>query len=329
MKRGWGVVGGLSLFCLATVAQAEPTADQVLTDAGLSAGDRQNVTSGQFVNVSVSGVSERDLSFAIAFLVKTSPESLAKQIVAGELITADTQVKAFGELSQAGSPADFAKLTLTSDEAKALANAKPGDALNLSASEIAAFRATGGAAPAVQEQLRRMLLARYQAYRASGLAGIAAYDRGGGKTSDPAADLRKASEATKGLQKYLPAFQKVLLGYPKATLPGMEEKFFWLKSLIHDQMTYVLAHVLVASDGAARAVVRREYYVSTGYNAEQTVAGFLPVQGGTVAISTVHAFTDQVTGMGGSMKRGIGSKVMAGKMKDIYEAAREKSQQQR
>ena len=121
MKRVWGVVGGLSLLCLATVAQAQPTAEQVLTDTGLSAGDRQNVMNGQFVNVSVSGVSERDLAFGIAFLVKTSPESLAKQIEAGELITADTQVKAFGELSQAASLADFAKLTLTSDEAKSLA----------------------------------------------------------------------------------------------------------------------------------------------------------------------------------------------------------------
>jgi len=327
---GWVVVGVLSICCLAHVAQAQPTAEQILTDAELSAGDKQNVTSGQFVNVSVKGVSERDLSFAIAFLVKTSPEVLARQIVAGELITADAQVKAFGELSGAGSLTDFAKLTLTGDEAKTLTSAKAGDALNLSAKEIAAFKAlAGGPAPAVQEQLRRMLLARYQAYRASGLAGIAAYDRGSGRTSDPAADLRKASQATQGLQKYMPAFQKVLLDYPKATLPGMEEKFFWLKSLIHGEMTYVLAHVLVAADGPVRVVARREYYVSTGYNAEQSVAGFLPVQGGTVAVSAVHAFTDQVTGMGGSMKRGIGSKVMAGKMKEIYEAAREKSEKKR
>ena len=327
---GWVVVGVLSICGLAQVARAQPAADQVLTDAGLSADDKQSVTSGQFVNVSVGGVSDRDLAFAIAFLVKTSPEALAKQIVAGELITADTQVKTFGELSGEGSLADFAKLTLTGDEAKALSSAKAGDALNLSASEIAAFKAlAGGPASAVQEQLRRMLLARYQAYRASGLAGIAAYDRGSGRTSDPAADLRKASQATKGLQKYMPAFQKVLLDYPKATLPGMQEKFFWLKSLIHGEMTYVLAHVLVAADGAARVVARREYYVSTGYNAEQTVAGFLPVQGGTVAVTSIHAFTDQVTGVGGSMKRSIGSKVMAGKMKEIYEAARDKSQKLR
>jgi hypothetical protein len=324
------VMVALSICCLTHVAQAQPTADQVLTDAGLSAGDKQNVMKGQFVNVSVGGVSDRDLSFAIAFLVKTPPETLAKQIAAGELITADTQVKAFGELSGEGSVADFAKLTLTADEAKALSSAKAGDALNLSASEIAAFKApAGGSASAVQEQLRRMLLARYQAYRASGLAGIAPYDRGSGRTSDPASDLRKASQATKGLQKYMPAFQKVLLDYPQATLPGMQDKFFWLKSLIHDQMTYVLAHILVAADGPVRVVTRREYYVSTGYNAEQSGAGFLPVQGGTVGVTSTHAFTDQVTGAGGSMKRGIGSKVMAGKMKEIYEAARDRSQKQR
>jgi hypothetical protein len=82
----------------------------------------------------------------------------------------------------------------------------------------------------------------------------------------------------------------------------------------------------VAPDGTARVLARRQYYVSTGYNAEQSVAGFLPVQGGTVAITTSHAFSDQVTGMGGSVKRSIGSKITASKMKDIYEAARERSQ---
>ena len=322
-----GALCALSLFSLATVAQAQPSADQVLTDAGLGADDKQSVLGGQFVSVSVGAVSERDLSFAIAFMVKTSPEALSKQIVGGELVTADAQVKAYGGLTGTGTLADFAKLSMSSDEAKALTSAQAGDALNLSAGEIAAFKAlAGGTTQAVQEQLRRMLLARYQAYRASGLAGIAPYDRGSGRSADPASDLRKAAQATQGLQKYLPAFQKVLLNYPQASLPGLQQNFFWLKSLIEGKTTYILTHVLVASDGAARAVARREYYASTGYNAEQSVAGFLPVQGGTVIVSTSHAFTDQVTGFGGSMKRGIGSKIMASKMKEIFEAGRGKVQ---
>jgi len=314
------LAAGASPGSLPSVAHAQPSADQLLTEMRLSPADRQRVLSGEFVTGAVPAVSERDLSFAIAFLVKTSPESLAAQVVAGDLITADAQVKAHGEIKGAGSLADFAGLTLTADEANALAGAKAGGALNLSAGEISAF---AGAPPAAAEQqLRTMLLARYQAYRASGLAGIAPYDRGSGRTTDHAADLRKASEATPGLKKYLPAFQALLLGYPKAAVAQMRESFVWTRSVIEGRPTYILTHVTAVAEGGARVIGRRQYYASTGYNGEQSVAGFLPVQGGAVVVVTSHAFTDQVAGFGGSMKRTIGSKVMESKMREIYEAGR-------
>ena len=330
MHRRWALAVLLAVaaarFCsFPPAAHAQPSADQLLTDMRLSAADKQRVLNGEFVTADVPAVSERDLSFAIAFLVKTSPEALGKQVVSGDLVTADAQAQAYGEIKGAGSLADFAGLKITSDEARALASAKAGDALNLSASEIAAFTAVRGGSPeAIQQQLQKMLLARYQTYRTSGLAGVASYDRGGGRTTDLAADLRKASEATGGLKKYLPAFQAVLLGYPKVTAPQVRENFFWVKSIIQGKPTYVLTHIMAAPDGAARAIVRRQYYASTGYNGEQSVAGFLPVQGGTVVVYASHAFTDQVTGFGGSMKRSIGSRVMAGKMKEIFDAGRKK-----
>ena len=318
-------VAAARLCSLPPAAHAQPSADQMLTDMRLSAADKQRVLNGEYVTADVPSVSERDLSFAIAFLVKTSPEALGKQVVTGDLVTADAQVQAHGEIKGAGSLADFAGLKLTSDEAGALSSAKAGDAINLSAGEIAAFTAARGGSPeAIRQQLQKMLLARYQAYRTSGLAGVAPYDRGGGRATDHAADLRKASEATAGLKKYLPAFQAILLGYPKATAPQMQENFFWVKSIIQGKPTYVLTHIMAAPDGAARAIVRRQYYASTGYNGEQSVAGFLPVQRGTVVVYASHAFTDQVTGFGGSMKRSIGSTVMAGKMKEIFDAGRKK-----
>ena len=112
-------------------AHAQPSADQVLSDMHLSAGDRRKVLGGEFVTAEVPSVSERDLSFAIAFLVKTAPASLGKQVMSGNLVTADSQVQSWGELKGTGSAADFAKLKLTSDEARALSNAKPGDAPEL------------------------------------------------------------------------------------------------------------------------------------------------------------------------------------------------------
>jgi hypothetical protein len=307
-----------------SVAHAQPSAEQVLTDLHLSAADRQRVLSGEFVNADVPAVSERDLSFAIAFLVKTSPEALGKRVMSGDLVTADAQVQTWGELKAAGSLADFARLRITSDEARALSVAKGRDALNLSGGEAAALTAARSEPDAILDALRTMLLARYQAYRTSGLAGIAPYDRGGGRSTDHAVDLRKASEASAGLKKYLPAFQAALLGYPKTTTPQMRESFFWVKSIIDGKATYILTHLMATPDGAAYAFVRRQYYASTSYNGEQSVAGFLPVSDGTVVVWTSHAFTDQVAGFGGSMKRSIGSSVMARKMREIFEAGRKK-----
>ena len=300
-----------------------PSTEQVLNDMKFSDGDRQKILSGDFVTVEVPAVSDRDLSFAIAFLVKASPESLGKQVMSGRLVTADAQVQSWGELKGEGSAADFAKLKITADEAKALSNAKPGDALNFSAGELAAVSGAKGP-DAVLAELKKLMLARYQAYKTSGLAGIAPYDRGG-KTTDHGADLRKATEASAGLKKYLPAFQAALLNYPKAPAPQPRETFFWVKSIIEGKATYILAHLMGGPDGPAYAVTRRQYYASTNYNGEQSTAGFLPCSGGTVALVSSHAFTDQVTGWGGSMKRSIGSSMMAKKMREIFDAGRKKA----
>jgi hypothetical protein len=316
------VFGAAGLLSGPIAAHAQPPADQVLTDVGLSPDDKRRVLNGEFVTADVGAVSDRDLAFSIAFLVKTSPDNLARKIVAGDLIAADDQVKESGVISPAGTMADFGKLDISNQAAQALTGAKAGETLNLSASEISAFAILrGDTTHSVQQQLHRMLLTRYQAYRASGLGGISAYDRGG-STTDLASDLRQAGQSTRHLANYTPGIHAVLLNYPTATVPGMRENFFWLKYTIQGKDTYVLAHVLAASEGAARVVVQRQYYASTGYNGEQAVAGFLPVQEGTVVVYTAHAFTDQVAGMGGTVKRSIGRHVMADQMKKIFDAER-------
>ena len=303
-------------------AFASPSADQVLTDMRLSAADRRRVLGGEFVNADVPPVSDRDLSFAIAFLVKSSPAVVGNRVMSGDIVTADAQVQAWAELKGVGSLADFSKLEMTSDEARLLSAARPDGILNLSAGEFAALSGSGGSVEAVLQELRTLLLRRYAAYRTAGLSGIAPYQRGGGRVTDHASDLRKASEAAPGLKTYLPGLQNVLLGYPAATVPEMRETFFWDKSVIDGKATYVLTHLIAVPDGSAYALVKRQFYASTSYNGEQAVVGFLPVPEGTVVVFTSHAFTDQVTGVGGSMKRKIGSSVMARKMREIFETGR-------
>jgi hypothetical protein len=307
-------------------ARAEPTADQILADIGLSADERQEVMNGEFVTTRLARVSESDLPVAlIVFVVTTSPDALARQIMTGDFITTDPQVRTYGRFGAPGSLADLAELKIRGDVAQQLYNAQAGRAVNLATSEIAAFNALqSDAPPAVRAQLQRTLLARYQAYRASGLDGIAPYDRGSGRTTDLASDLRKASQAARLFEKYMPTFHAVILGYPQATVPGMQQDFRWVSYKIEGKPTYVLLHMLSAAAGAARAIVQRHYYVSTGYNGQQTVAGFLPVQGGTLVVCAAHVFTDQVAGFGGALKRSIGRRVLADKMRQIFEAGRTK-----
>ena len=300
------------------LAQQLPSASQVMTEMGLPADAAKRVLAGEFVSTNITPVSDRDLSIALAFLVKTSPAELGKQVAAGDLAAADPQIKARGALKGAGSVADLAQLKISDATAKKFAGAKAGSALNLSTAEIAAFAAAGPSG--ANDQLRQMLLKRYQSYSASGLAGIPKYDRGG-SSADPAADLRLATEASKGLEKYAPAFQKVLAGYPGAKPPGLTENFYWVAYDISGEPTYVLNHTMTAPDGDAVVVLQRQYYVSSGYNAVQAVVGFLPVTEGTVVLYTTHTFTEQVAGFGGGTKRSIGRGMMEKQLETIFKRA--------
>jgi len=325
-----GTLALVGLLGLAGRAAAQPSATQVLTDAGFSAADIQQVLNGQFVTGNVTAVSDRDLSLAMAFVVKTSPDALSRQIMAHNLIGSDPQIQTWGAFKDAGSLADLSKLQVTSAAAQAFLNAKPGESLNLAPNEIAAFSALKGNAnpqQAVQAQLRSMLLARFQAYQAWGLTGIAPYARGGDRQGDVAGELRKITEATRLLQKYMPAFQAVLLDYPKATVPELQQSFFWVRYDISGAPTYVLTQVLAAPIGDARVVAQRQYYVSTGYNAGQAVAGLLPVQEGTLVAYATHVFTDQVGGLGSSMKQSIGRRMMATQLQAIFDKARKNAVQ--
>lgn len=318
------------LLVLAGPAWGQPSANQVLTDAGLSASDIQQVLAGELVTGDVKIAGDNDLSISMAFLVKTSPAALSKQIMAGNLVTSDSQVQAHGAFHGSGSLADLSGLQITSAAAQTFLNAKPGSSVNLATSEIAAFNALQGTAnpqQAVRAQLQSMLLARFQAYQKSGLAGIAPYARGGSAQTDGADELRKASDAAGGLKKYLPAFQAVLLGYPQATIPGLQQNFYWVNYDIDGTPTYVLTQILAAADGNARVVAQRQYYVSTGYNVQQAVAGLLPVQEGTLVAYATHTFTDQVGGFGGSAKRSIGRRIMATKLKAVFDKGRHRAAQ--
>lgn len=327
MRKRTSWIACLLVAAFAAPARAQlPDAATLLADLGVSASEIAQVQAGELVRHAIPAASERELTAGLAFRVDAPPSKLVAEMQRNLLDSVDPNVIAHGTISGAGSLADFAKLGFGADAAKRAGeytSATPGGALNLSPAEIAAFTQLGaGASPAaVEEQVRKALLERVQAYRSKGLAGIAPYAREGGERS-AAEEIRTATNAAKGLAKYAPAAYRAVAEYPSAKPAGTQEVFRWSQFDAHGTPTIALTHVMLIPDGDAWIAMQRQFYASTGYNAEQALAGILPESGGTVVVYGNRTSTDQITGFGGGTKRSIGSKVLASQLESMFERAR-------
>jgi hypothetical protein len=310
-------------------AFAVPTLDELAADFGLSKDDVQRVRTGELVNTTTKETSDRELAAVMVFLVKAPVQTLVASFKAGPNSRNDPQVQSATEINGEGTLDDFKAVVLQpggEKEAQRYLSAEPGDTLNLSTTEIAGFTAlksAGGAGqPQVEDAARRLLLARYQAYRAQGLAGIAPYDRGKGKQSQPADDLRRATEAAKGIKKYAATFYDVLMNYPQGVPPGLTQHFFCIRYAMSGRPNFALRHRLAMPLDDAYVIADRDFYVSAGYNDTQAVAALLPVENGTVVVYLNRTTTDQLGGFGASAKQAIGRGMMAKQISAIFEKAR-------
>ena len=318
-------MAALLVWAWALPAAALPEAEEVLAEIGFSSDAKQQVLDGKFVTTGLKPTSERELAMAMAFLVSEPPAELIEDVKKDLVAGVDPDTTAHTTISGAGSLDDFKAVSFGSDvkkQAEVFLAAEPGEDLNLSTAEIGAFEALakqGGDATAVEGQLRKLLLARFQAYHSRGLDGITAYARSDNKQTDAGGDLRRAVEAASGLKKNAPNFYDTLLNYPKSRPAGLEEEFSWTHYMAHGSPVFLLSHRTWMPDGDAWLVAQRQYYVTSSYNVVQILAGFLPVKGGTLVIYLNRTSTDQVTGFGSSTKRTLGTKVMTSQIKDLFE----------
>jgi hypothetical protein len=304
---------------------AAPTVAELEKEVGLTPDAIARVEKGEMVETTPTDRSDRELAIGMVFLVPAPLPQVIQGFYRGGDLTVDSHVVALHEVSGSGTLADFEALRLTrhgADEAQRYLAAAPGQTLNLSTAEIAAFRGLAGAGQEeVEAQLRGMLLARYQKYRTEGLDGGAPYDRGGGVQLSPAEELRRHS-AAKILGEYRPAFRDVLQHYPAARPADLEERFFWIVYDRDDRPTVTLRHRMALPMDDAFVVADREFYVSHGYNAMQAHAAFLPAKGGTMIFYVTRTSTDRASGFGSSAKHAIGRRIMTHDLEDTFNRMR-------
>jgi len=319
----------LGLCCVAASTSSAVTLEEVAADFELRKEDVQRILDGELIETKVKESAERELAVAMLFLVEASVQKLFASIEAGPSSRNDPQVQAVSEIRGEGTLDQLNAVVLRpggEKEMQRYLDVEPGDALNLSTAEMATFAALKGAGGAgqaqVEEAVRQVLLARYQAYREQGLAGIAPYARGKGKQSQPADDLRRTTEAAKGVKKHAPAFYDALMKYPQGRPAGLKEQFFCIRYAASGRPNFALRHQMVLAVDDAYVVADRDFYVSSGYNDSQAVAGFIPVENGTVVFYVNRTTTDQLAGFGAAAKQSIGRGMMAKQISEIFDRAR-------
>jgi len=330
---------GLPFCCPVVQAAALPSAEELMQELELSDSDRHSIREGNIVSWSSTEGSERELALGMVMLARVQSESLAALFREAAAFKKVSSIIAYGKIEGEGSVADFAGVKLAPNgqkEARRYLEAEPGDELNLDAKEIAAFRALkaaskDGAVPIqkVEELIREGLLARYQAYHAKGLAGIAPYARKSGRQTLASDELAIATKQSKLAAKYLPTVYNVMLNYPSIKFKEadeIEEQFFWLTIEVFGRPTYVLSHRLRFRIDKAVVVVDRHYYASHDYNALQQGALALPTKDGVMVTYLSRVSTDQVAGFGSSAKHPVSRALMKPYLKDLLQALRSKAE---
>lgn len=321
---------------------ALPTADEVLKDLHISARDQQSIRDGKIVTWTASEGSDRELALGMTLLVKTNAENVLQLFREASVFnTMESVFTAHGRITSDGAPDDFAGVRLEpngEEEALRYLEAEPGDILNLDAEEIAAFRALKSAVKdravpvqKVEGLIRQGLLARYQAYKTKGLAGIAPYERTSRHRLLAGDELTLATKQAKLVAKYLPSVYDAMSNYPIAkTKEGeaVEDQYYWLNVELSGRPLYVLSHRMLFRVDEAYVVLDRHFYSSHDYNCLQQGLVALPTDEGMLVTYLRRVSTDQVAGFGSKVKHPLARALMVSPIKSLLEALRAKAETQ-
>ena len=313
-------------------ADAPSDAGQALDVRRLSAEQRRRLLAGETLDYQVAESSPSELGAGVAMYLRAPLVQVAEVLTAPQLVLQDPSISASGSPASGAPPAALPYKLGASEvaEAENAFEAAPGDRLNLSTTEIEAFRAAqpngrSGDRAAMAEagagQWRTLLLQRWQAFQSRGLEGIAPYARRSG-ISDPAALLRAAAGDARIVAHVMPRLADALLRFPAEQSATAISHFYWVKRQVQGRATPILVHHLAEVTPQLAVYVERHVYVGHSYNASQILSGALPFEDGVLVFSSNRVSTDQVTGFGGDMKRAIGRRQLRGEIVKRFDRIR-------
>lgn len=315
------------LFSVPVAAEEIPGPQQALQNLGIGAAQTAQLERGEIITYNVNETSQKELAIGVAMILPVALPQVVDYINRSSLGASENNIIVSGSLANNADINSFEKFAFTDkqlDEAKAFLEAEPGEKFNLSKSELDKLKNLHDSLKnaddktllkAANHKYREILLQRFQAYRKSGLSGIAAYSRNK-SNADPAAELRSDAINSKAWARYFPELRQAWLNYPAALPPNSTEQFIWLNRSIEERPTAILNHRIMLAGNAGYILFSRQFYVGHSYNSSHTVAGGLPYKGGTLVFYSTRSSTDQITGIGSNLKHSIGREQMKKEMID-------------
>jgi hypothetical protein len=328
------------LFSQSGFAQQAPTPEQLMQNLGIDATKIADLEGGKIISYEVSETSQKELAIGVAMLLPANVKEIFDFIKGDQLMTINPDIKTFGTIERQADIHSFDKFGYTDKqlkEAKAFIEAKAGSDFNLSTGELDALKSLRMSLEnaddktllnAANLKYREFLLQRYQAYRMKGLPGIDPYSRKDGQ-ADPSAELQVDAEHSKLWATYLPALKQAWANYPMPLPEGTIERMLWYNQQVEDRPTPILLHRVIFGTDSAGILLSRQYYVGHSYNSSQVVVGALPYGQGTVVFYSTRSSTDQVAGIGSSLKHSIGReqlrKAMTSYLQQLNKKLKQKS----
>jgi hypothetical protein len=306
----------LLFFSIAAAAPA-PSIREVLSLAGIPAHKISRLEEGEIITHNIQEATDKEIAMSVAMYLAVPPVKIVDYMRTVELFAIDADVTAYGSIPNNANSSDFKRFAFSEsqiDEAIDLLNMEDTDNFNLSSQEISSFLTLQNTLAnadkntllkKVSQKYREILQQRWQAYRTSGLKGIAPYTRDEGVVS-PATELTISVETCKALSHYFPELFHGWMNFPVSLPLGAEEHFHWINRMVENRPTAILAHSVLQMTHYGAVILGRQFYVGHSYNSSHVCVGILPYREGTLVYYIESSSTDQVAGIAGGLRHVVG-----------------------
>ena len=243
--------------------------DEALSLLGFDPKDSERLLDGKILSGHIKEGGDKELAVTVAMWVPGKMEDVISLVRDLDVLYASRSVLGAIDIGLASSTENaFAQVGYTPDvkkELSALAKVKPGKDFNLSETEIEQIQkaAAGGGdrTSALVHAYRELLLNRYEAYRESGVSGIAPYARSRGKQATPASELKTAVAKESIYKEYTPEFYRAFANYPQDAPTDVENQFLCIRQIIQDRPTLIPSHLMFQLKPDYAVFAERQFFV--------------------------------------------------------------------